>query len=76
LADNDKDIQRKGQSEVTAGGREDSRAEGDGGEDGKKKKKKEKVGFRDRKVRVQLYQHCKIYIFLYFVICSCGAICV
>lgn len=47
-------MQHGGPSEVTAGGSEDSRMEGDSGDDGKKKKKKEKVGFRDRKVRVQL----------------------
>jgi hypothetical protein len=64
LADNDKDIQQKGQSEVAPGGSEDSRAEGDG-DDGKKKKKKEKVGFRDRKVKVS---HVNIVICISFVI--------
>ncbi|XP_021917862.1 calcium uptake protein 1 homolog, mitochondrial-like isoform X2 [Zootermopsis nevadensis] len=48
LADDGKDMQQKGQNEVTAGGIEDN--EGDSGDDGKKKKKKEKVGFRDRKI--------------------------
>lgn len=43
----------------------------DVGDDGKRKKKKEKIGFRDRKVKIadifQFFQHTQINIYIYLV---------
>lgn len=67
MGDNDKDVQQKGhgQREVAVDGNEHVGAGEENEDDGKKKKKKEKIGFRDRKVRVQLFLNKSCFIVLF-----------